>query len=88
MTDSVTTQGRSLTEALTRAPAPWRAGVQALAFHALRHWGEAMALTGLLAERPPKPQVAALLGVLQFVVVRAVYVKTMSGHVNLLCVRG
>ncbi len=60
---SVTTQGRSLTEALTRAPAPWRAGVQALAFHALRHWGEAMALTGLLAERPPKPQVAALLGV-------------------------
>jgi hypothetical protein len=29
--------------------------------------------------------VAALLGVLQFVVVRAVYVKTMVGHFKLLC---
>ncbi len=60
---SVTTQGRSLTEALTRVPTHLRAGVQALAFHALRHWGEATVLTGLLADRPPKPQVGALLGV-------------------------
>ncbi len=59
---SVTTQGRSLTEALNRVPTHLRAGVQALAFHALRHWGEATVLTGLLAERPPKPQVGALLG--------------------------
>lgn len=58
----VASQGRSLTEALARVPAPARPGVQALAFHALRHWGQAQALTHQLAERPPAPEVAALLG--------------------------
>lgn len=55
-------QGRSLSDALPRVPAALRPGVQALVYHALRHWGEARVLTRLLAERPPKPAVAALLG--------------------------
>jgi 16S rRNA (cytosine967-C5)-methyltransferase len=60
---SVTTAGRSLTETLAQVDPALRAGVQALAFHALRHWGEAQVLIGLLAEHPPKPPVGALLGV-------------------------
>jgi len=55
-------QGRSLTDALAKTPARLRPGVQALAFHALRHWGEAGVLIGLLAERPPEGAARALLG--------------------------
>ena len=55
-------QGRSLTDALVKVPARLRPGVQALAFHALRHWGEAGALITLLAERPPEGSARALLG--------------------------
>ena len=55
-------QGRSLTDALAKVPARLRPGVQALAFHALRHWGEAGALITLLAERPPEGAARALLG--------------------------
>ncbi len=55
-------QGRSLTEALAKVPARLRPGAQALAFHALRHWGEAGALITLLAERPPEGAARALLG--------------------------
>ncbi|WP_101048183.1 16S rRNA (cytosine(967)-C(5))-methyltransferase RsmB [Macromonas nakdongensis] len=55
-------QGRSLTDALPKVAPELRPGVQALVYHALRHWGEARVLTRLLAERPPKPVVAALLG--------------------------
>lgn len=57
------TAGRSLTEALGHVPHALRPGVQALSFHALRHWGEAQALVSRLVERPPAPPVAALLGV-------------------------
>jgi 16S rRNA (cytosine967-C5)-methyltransferase len=56
-------QGRSLTDAIARVPAGVRPGVQALAFHALRHWGQAQVLLKRLAERPPQPQVHALLGI-------------------------
>ena len=55
-------KGRSLTEALAQVAAPLRPGVQALAFHALRHWGEAQVLTRLLVERAPAAPVSALLG--------------------------
>ncbi|NIC42930.1 16S rRNA (cytosine(967)-C(5))-methyltransferase RsmB [Aquabacterium sp. A08] len=55
-------QGRSLTEAMPRVPAALRPGVQALVYHGLRHWGEARVWTGLLADRPPPAEVAALLG--------------------------
>ncbi|MEO0003085.1 MAG: Ribosomal small subunit methyltransferase [Pseudomonadota bacterium] len=55
-------QGRSLTDVLAKIPARLRPGVQALAFHALRHWGEAGVLIGLLAERPPEGAARALLG--------------------------
>ena len=55
-------QGRSLTDALAKVPVRLRPGVQALAFHALRHWGEAGALSALLAERPPEGAARALLG--------------------------
>ncbi len=55
-------QGRSLTDVLAKTPARLRSGVQALAFHALRHWGEAGVLIGLLAERPPEGTARALLG--------------------------
>lgn len=55
-------QGRSLTDALAKVPARLRPGAQALAFHALRHWGEAGALIALLAERPPEGAARALLG--------------------------
>ena len=36
--------------------------MQALAFHALRHWGEAGVLIGLLADRPPEGAARTLLG--------------------------
>lgn len=55
-------QGRSLTDAMPRVPAPLRPGVQALVFHALRHWGEARVLLARLTQRPPEPPVTALLG--------------------------
>ena len=55
-------QGRSLTDVLAKTPARLRPGVQALAFHALRHWGEAGVLIGLLADRPPEGAARALLG--------------------------
>jgi len=59
----VTAQGRSLPQALGAVPVGPRPGVQALCFHALRHWGEARVLTQALAERPPAADVACLLGV-------------------------
>jgi len=55
-------QGRSLTDALDKVPARLRPGAQALAFHALRHWGQAGVLMPMLAERPPEGQARALLG--------------------------
>ena len=55
-------QGQSLTAALLRVPGPLRPGVQALSFHALRHWGRARTLVRLLAEREPEPPVKTLLG--------------------------
>ncbi len=56
-------QGRSLGDALLTVPPVLRPGVQALVFYALRHWGLAGVLIGLLADQPPKPLVRALLGV-------------------------
>lgn len=56
-------QGRSLQEALPRVPVPMRPGVQALTFYALRHWGWARAVAGVLTDREPTPPVLALLGV-------------------------
>ena len=55
--------GRSLSEALPQVPAALRPGVQALAFHALRHAGLSGALLRLLATRAPAPAVRALLQV-------------------------
>jgi 16S rRNA (cytosine967-C5)-methyltransferase len=54
-------QGRSLGDALAAVPAPLRAGVQALAFHALRELGTCEALVGQLADRAPPPPLRALL---------------------------
>jgi 16S rRNA (cytosine967-C5)-methyltransferase len=56
-------QGRSLADVLPQVPARLRPGVQALTFHALRHWGEAKGLAALLLQRPPPPAVQSLLGV-------------------------
>lgn len=56
-------QGRSLADALPTVPAALRPGVQALTFHALRHWGQATVVLQLLAQRAPPPLVRALLGV-------------------------
>ena len=56
-------QGRSLGDVLPQVPARLRPGVQALTFHALRHWGEASALRALLLQRPPPASVHALVGV-------------------------
>ena len=56
-------QGRSLSDALPTVPGPQRPGVQALTYHALRHWGQASALSALLAERAPAAPIDALLGV-------------------------
>lgn len=56
-------QGRSLSDALPKVPDALRPGVQALTFHALRHWGQADVLVKLLVQRAPPPLVRALLGV-------------------------
>ncbi len=53
--------GQSLTDALARTPAEARPGTQALAFHALRWLGGAMAARSLLAPKTPPPNVDALL---------------------------
>ncbi len=55
--------GRSMTEAITHIPSELRPSTQALAFYAMRHWGLAKGLTGLLVQRaPPNAVVSALLG--------------------------
>ena len=55
--------GRSLTDALSRMPADCRPAGQSLAFYAMRHWGEALALRRMLVSKaPPKAQVSAFLG--------------------------
>lgn len=55
--------GRSLTDALARMPADCRPAGQSLAFHAMRHWGEALALRKMLVSKaPPRAQVNAFLG--------------------------
>ena len=53
--------GRSMTAALEDIDATLRPGVQALGFHALRWLGRAEALRQQLAQRPPPPEVDALL---------------------------
>ncbi len=53
--------GRSPEPALAAVPADARAGAQAIAFHALRWLGTALALRERLAERTPPPPVDALL---------------------------
>lgn len=54
--------GRSLTDAIAQVPAEFRAGTQALSFHAMRRLGEARALRRLLVPRdPPEPLLDALL---------------------------
>ena len=55
--------GRSLAEALPVVPAALRPGVQALAFHALRHLGTTRAVLASLAEREPPAATRALLTV-------------------------
>ena len=55
--------GQSLTEALADTPAALRPSAQALAFYAMRHWGEAIAIRRLLVQREPSsPIIGALLG--------------------------
>ncbi len=55
--------GQSLTEALAETPADLRPSTQALAFYAMRHWGEAIAIRRLLVQREPSsPVIGALLG--------------------------
>ena len=55
--------GRSLTDALTRITPACRPASQSLAFYAMRHWGEAMALREMLVSKAtPSAQVNALLG--------------------------
>jgi 16S rRNA (cytosine967-C5)-methyltransferase len=53
--------GRSLNDVLPRIPADLRPGVQALAFHTLRHLGSATEARAHLAPKAPPPQVDALL---------------------------
>ena len=53
--------GQSATPAVAAVPADLRAGVQALAFQALRQWGRARALRERLATRPPPAAADALL---------------------------
>ena len=56
--------GQSLTEALAQTPAELRPSTQALAFYAMRHWGEAIAIRRLLVQREPSsPLIGALLGI-------------------------
>ena len=59
---AVTLGGHSLNDALAGLPAADRPGVQALAYHALRYWGQAQALQAKLVRRAPPAEVAALLG--------------------------
>ena len=54
-------QGQSGTAAMDTVPAPLRAGVQALAFHAWRQMGRAAALRDCLVQRPPPPGADAML---------------------------
>lgn len=55
--------GQSLTESLAQTPVELRPSAQALAFYAMRHWGEAIAIRRLLVLREPSsPVVGALLG--------------------------
>ena len=54
-------QGQSGTAAMDSVPAPLRAGVQALAFHAWRQMGRAAALRDCLVQRPPPPGADAML---------------------------
>ena len=55
--------GQSLTEALADIPAELRPSAQALAFYAMRHWGEAIAIRRLLVQREPSsPIIGALVG--------------------------
>ncbi|MCU0941472.1 MAG: 16S rRNA (cytosine(967)-C(5))-methyltransferase RsmB [Hydrogenophaga sp.] len=54
-------QGRSLNDALAAVPADRRPGVQALAFHGLRHLGTADAWLSALADRAPPPPLRALM---------------------------
>lgn len=53
--------GRSLTDVLPAVPGHLRPGVQALTFHALRHWGTTSALVGAMADQAPPPFTHALL---------------------------
>jgi 16S rRNA (cytosine967-C5)-methyltransferase len=54
--------GRSMTDALAEVPAEFRAGTQALSFHAMRRLGEARAARRTLVPRdPPEPLLDALL---------------------------
>ncbi|WP_454692255.1 16S rRNA (cytosine(967)-C(5))-methyltransferase RsmB [Achromobacter aloeverae] len=56
--------GRSMTDAIAQVPPEFRAGSQALSFHAMRHLGEARALRRLLVPRdPPEALLDALLQV-------------------------
>ena len=54
-------EGRSLTELISRIPAPARGGTQALAFEALRRLGGAQAVRSIVAAKSPPPAVDALL---------------------------
>lgn len=53
--------GVSATAAMTKVSPALKGGVQALAFHALRHMGRAQVLRSLLASRAPPPPADALL---------------------------
>lgn len=53
--------GQSLTALLDTVPVHLRPGVQALSFHAMRHWGTARALRSLLAPKAPSAPLDALL---------------------------
>jgi len=55
--------GQSLTDALSEIRPELRPSAQALAFYAMRHWGQAIALRRLLLDRVPQnPTIHALLG--------------------------
>ena len=54
-------RGESATASIGREPADQRPGVQALSFHAMRHWGRAEALRQRLARHAPPPAADALL---------------------------
>ena len=54
-------RGHATHTALAGVPAALRPGVQALLFHALRHWGWTQAAVSQLARQKPKPLVSATL---------------------------